>query len=681
MKNCWPDGRCRSCHSTERSTKALHEIRLKFRGAGELNERIFKTYLSDLDKMRLSPIDVKTATRLAETLAVEPLDEIKSWREAWRLAGRLNIRYSNQERYLLRRNDPVLRVARELERAGKIPADYRFSTRYEKALQSFEPETRRRVERYIDEDGEPEQAQKSKLNRAIRLRHFQRYLKGGDLFNQDPSVARLYFTSLKSRRVTRTHENLMHLRRFFRWSMKQGFSQGNPFENWYPEHLTRTCEKCRKTRRFTGHDRICDRCYAEPSRLKQRGRLERLVQSYHSPSSYNQHLLDLYVRYLKRYTVTAPHLMATQALIEMLQSRPLPAIRSWSDVFSLSEELDRRQGHPPKPGGPFLKIGRMLEELGVLPIRQTDKENQIANLIADCPEETARTLRRYSEHLLKMKHRNLSRYGTIRTIVEVQYWLTKHKPEFSLLTLNQEVINQYICALKDGDRSGIRRYILRRFYRWARSEKLTLMNPMDGLRLPKKIRKICVCTDSQIRGIESFVKNPKSNPEYALILTLGLYWGFSIMELATASIEIHDSQIQIILQRKPLSRGRRAHYRDQTLKLPLTPAWLAALQRRYIQFWRERFEQTPKDFPVQPLLLGKRGVGGNNRHLHFKTVMDLFYKAVIEATGSRIPPNIVRRTSAHIHTYYGDASRLAKLGWAQSHCHDFSIYPRTYFTS
>ena len=66
-----------------------------------------------------------------------------------------------------------------------------------------------------------------------------------------------------------------------------------------------------------------------------------------------------------------------------------------------------------------------------------------------------------------------------------------------------------------------------------------------------------------LRKIESFVKRPDTDPVQALILTLMLYWGFSIMELTTASLEIHDSQMWIILHRQKLSPKRQTYYREQ----------------------------------------------------------------------------------------------------------------------
>jgi hypothetical protein len=656
--------------------KKLREIQLGFKAEGNLNELIFRAYLNDLEQLRLKPMDVKMAATLADTLSRTPLGELKSWRDAWRLAEKLDIRYSNQDRYLQRRHDPVLKVAKELERAGVIPADSIFSLRYERILRSFDPKTRKIIERYTEEMSGHARSLRLKTKLAAAVRAYARYLEGKDLFNHDPRLAQTYILELPVKRGKEVYAQFLTLRRFFRWSVEAGLSSADPYADWSPkESLMISCEICGKRSRATSHTRLCNSCFSRAEAQASRDGLSELVRAFKAPSAYNQHLLDLYVKYLKRHKVTRQHRVSTQALMQWLESRPLPAIRSWSEVMALSEEFKKAKKLAPTSVCPFVKIGRMLQELGVLPIREIDREHQIEKLMGTCPEEISLIFRRYYAQLRKMKYRSISQYGTIRTLVEVQYWLSQNRPEYSLLTVSAEILKQYVLSLGNQDRGGIRRYILRRFYRWLCLEKLALFNPMEGIAIPKSIRKLCICTDHQIRQIEKFVKNPKSDPEQALLLTLSLYWGFNAKDLAFASIEIHDSQIWILVHRQPLTRGRHSHYREQVLKLPLEPAWLGQLQKRYIRLWRERFEQIQKSFPVQPLVLGSM----SNRHLTSTVVMEFFYEATIAATGVRIPPSVVRRTSAHIHTRYGDASRLAKLGWAQRHCHDFAIYPRTYF--
>jgi hypothetical protein len=670
-------GRCRGCYLSDLSARKIDEIKFAFRGAGELNKQIFQTYLKDLEQIKLKPSDVKVATRLADTLAGEPLEEIRSWREAWRLAGRLNIRYSNQYRNLKRSGDPVLKIAKELEKLGKIPADSSFAIRYEKSLQCFDLKTRQIVERFVDEVGSAEESKKSKLNRVFRLRHYQLYFKGRDILNPDPIEARAYFNSLTSRTVIRAYENWMQLRKFFRWSVTNGFSLANPFEDWHPEYLTRTCEKCRKTSLFSYHDRLCDPCHLDPLYLV---RLDKVAQSFKAPSAYNQHLLDLHIRYLKSRPVRSHHLSETRLLMKMLESAPLPVIRSWRDIDLLSKELAMRNSGPLTSGNPIYKIGKMLEDLGVLPHRLTDRESLLENLYARCPEEISRVLRRYHDHLKKKGCVVGGRYGTTRTVIGFQIWLSQFKPELSLFTVFEPTVLQYLQSTKDGDRSGIRRNAINRFYRWAVHERLVLTNPAQGIPVPKIIRSMSVLSDHQIRQIESFVKNPESDAEYAIILALVLYWGLTTVELALSTIDIRDSQIWINLHRRQLGPGRKSHNRNQVLKLPRTPQWLAKLQRKFLNEWNERFEGARKSFPNQPLLLRRSSVRRDNRHVGLNYVLDLFYQATRAATGVRIPPNVVRRTSGHIHTHHGDASRLTKLGWSLSTASDFSTLQRRYFS-
>jgi hypothetical protein len=323
----------------------------------------------------------------------------------------------------------------------------------------------------------------------------------------------------------------------------------------------------------------------------------------------------------------------------------------------------------------------MLQELGVLPVRQLDKEVALEALFSRCDPETARVLRRYCEQLAKTRYATRGRYGAVRMVFEFQLWLTKHELELGLFTVSEKNVLRYLHALNDRDRSGIRRQVLSRFYRWAQVEKLTLMNPVQGVPVPKMAKILEVCSDHQIRKIELYVKNPASDPEYALILALVLYWGITTLELALSSVDFRDSQIWIILYRRELSRGRKTHYRDQVLKLPLDPLWLASLQKRYTQLWRERLTQAKKNFPNQPLILRRSARDRSTRPLAVGRVIDLFCDATIAATGQRIPPNVVRRTSGHIHVDRGDASRLTKLGWSKTYSHAFSYRPRTYFTS
>lgn len=672
IKRNFKSNRCRFCYETERNKALIAEIGLNFLAAGVFNDEVFKICLSDLEQFKVMRQDVRMATRVASVLSQEEILKPQIWPEAVALSKKLAIRYSSRPQIRC----PIMRLSHDLEKNAK---DHAPEFRLENNLMAFDSATRHLVRAYFDEVSK---AQKSKIT-IIRMSkciwRLQRYLNlnGSDLFKPSSTVAQDYFNSLNSESVANTHKILAQLRRFYHWSITHGLSTINPFEGWYPESMNRVCEKCRKSRVFTENNQLFDVCWNNSLYL---ARLNLLSQTYQAASPYNQHLFDLYIKYLKRSGIRREYVIATESLIKFLEKKPLPAIRSWHSVTALSKELTREQKPPLHIICPFIKIGRMLQELGVLPIRQLDKEVTLETIFSKCPEETSRALRRYSQQLIKMKCAMGGVHTMIYTIAKFQYWLTKYEPALSLFTLSEKTALAYLQALRDRDRSGIQRKAFKRFYRWAMLERLTLMNPFGGIPVPKIARSHCVCGDQQIRKIELYVKNSASDPEYALMLTLVLYWGLTTVELAMSTIEIHDSQIWINLYRRQLRRGRKSRNREQVLKIPLEPSWLSSLQKKYIRLWRERYELTQRNFPNQPLMLRRSSVGRSTRPLTIDTVINYFYKATIAATGQRIPPNVVRRTSGHIHVDHGDASRLTKLGWSQSYCHGFSYLPRTYFT-
>jgi hypothetical protein len=675
MKNLWPNGRCRGCHGLERNSEKLNEIKRNFAAQGNFYKRAFVQLLNDLESRRLERLDVRMLERFANQLISEEI-EPQSWSEARELSARLAVCYSRGwKRWYF--GCPILKVAAELEKEGKIKPDQPFGGSIDKILWEFDSKTRRIAETYLDKDNAAGRNRAGMFHDLARLKYLYRFLDNKSFFPLELATAQAFIDSRKFKKVNVVHEWMVGLKRFYRWAVEQKLCQSNPFEGWYPELTNRTCEKCRKKSYFEKNDQLCDRCHVLECGLR---RFDELIGGFRAPSPYNQHLLELYASYTRRLFVSHTHRVGARTLIQFLEAKELPVIRSWGAIFALSKELARTQTRPIPQGCPFIKIGWMLQELGVIAVRQMEKDHLLENLYSRWEAEGASILRRYSEHLLNMKYATGGRYGNVRTVFEFQLWLNQNEPGMGLFTASERVVISYLQGRNDRDRSGIRRKALRRFYRWAKRDRLTLLNPVEKIPIPKVQRNIFVCSESQIRQIEAFVKSPESHAEYAFLLALVLYWGVTSRELTMSTIEIHGAQIWINLYRQEVCRGRRGHNREQVLKLPPAPQWLASLQKRYIQLWSSRFETAKKVFPVQPLILGGRDNDRTNRFLSIGTVIDLFYKATIAATGERIPPSVVRRTSGHIHTHYGDASRLTKLGWSKSTSTDFSVLPRRYFS-
>ena len=70
-------------------------------------------------------------------------------------------------------------------------------------------------------------------------------------------------------------------------------------------------------------------------------------------------------------------------------------------------------------------------------------------------------------------------------------------------------------------------------------------------------RYLNICSEHTIKQLFEYIKNPKSNPEDAMLICLILFFGFTVEDLVFAQItNLHDS-LGIILRRKPLSFGKK----------------------------------------------------------------------------------------------------------------------------
>ena len=666
-------GCCRRCSALMGNVRQVEEVDRNFKSKSPFNHRVLKLFLADLRPVALKPRHVKMVKRVAEALSSEIFHVPGTWAYARTVSKKLDVRYPKR----LELSCPVLRITKELETEGKVALDHPSLRRLEIVLEAFDSKTRKGVEEYLHFAAKDSPYMAHSIARS--LRHYHRSLKGGDLFDPNIEQARFYFEGSTSWALATEAEIWVLLNRFYYWSVEKRYSRLNPFENFCPEKLKRTCPKCAIEFYFRRHDQHCPSC-AVPVPVQKK--FERLVAQYQAASPYNQQLFELYRKHVSLLTITSKHIEMADAFMKYLATASIPAIRSWKEALALSQQFLNSQKQELRAPCPIMTVAKMLEELGVLPIRQIDREIHLEKIYSRCDADTAFALRRYSEHLLRIRCAKRGRYSSVRTVFEFYLWLMDHEPSYALFTASEEVVTRHLLSRRNKDHSGIRRHTLNRFYSWAKFECLTLLNPTEKIPVPKPQRSLLVCSDHQIRLLESYVKKPESDPEYALILTLALYWGLTVLELALSTIEIRDSrELWIYVYRKELGRGRKFYNREQVLKLPLNSPWLAALQTRYILMWRERYEQARKDFPTQPLLLSRARQGRTNRHLHNHSALDLFYEATLAATGTRIPPNVVRRTSGHIHTDHGDASRLTKLGWSKSMATDFSFLPRNYFSS
>jgi site-specific recombinase XerC len=348
------------------------------------------------------------------------------------------------------------------------------------------------------------------------------------------------------------------------------------------------------------------------------------------------------------------------------------------DVTLLSRNFKERYGV--KMGGcPIEKIGRMLQELSVLSIREEDSEIYLLREINNWNIDDQALAKKYVESLRKNRRTTESARYTLNMIRSFIEWLKNECPESNLFTAQESMARNY-CEVLSAGTLDVQTRVLDKFYRWAIREKLTLINPFAGIKTSKKVAALQICDDKQIRHFEKFIKSKDSDPELALIMALVLYWGFTARNLAWATLEISElGQLKIILHRGDLSYRNKEHRREQILLLPIGSQWFFDLQKRYARSWQLKYETVRKDFPLCPLILHKQG--HHNRPLRTTAILKRFVEATKSASGTPVPMNIVRRTCGHIYSIQGDAAILTELGWSKDYSFDFMWRPRRLFRS
>jgi hypothetical protein len=433
------------------------------------------------------------------------------------------------------------------------------------------------------------------------------------------------------------------------------------------------------------------RCYLCYQDDLLRVRLDRIQSEFIRPASeYNRYLFELYLTYLRRHRMSYDHLKPTTGLVKYLEQTPVQPFRSWHDIYRLarSHPLTRAPGKSVHDNGcAWMKIGYMLQEMGVLGPRSDEHQHRIDTLLEDMDSRTAEQVIAFAEILKKSGRTDASVNRYISILRSLSYWLSQLDPPQTLALANQPSIECYLEFMRATGTYATVAVTFRRFaafYSWAKRNKLILLDPTQNIHLSRVAEKLVICSKTQFDQLNAFVRDPNANGEQALAITLILFFGFTTSDLASASVEIPPDgrdKIRVILARKPRSRGRRYYNREQTLRIPQSPAWLKDLSERFCEHWRARYTRTqPKaSFPRTPLFLDPQFQ--HNRNLSNDYIRTLVKSATLSATGSAILPRVLRQTCGHIMTRGDDASALSHLGWSPQFAFHYTWLPRTQFQS
>ncbi len=431
-----------------------------------------------------------------------------------------------------------------------------------------------------------------------------------------------------------------------------------------------------RSKPFWTSDLLCDECYRNQLFQKKH---EDLVAEVSFKWTYNQHLFTLYLKYISRYRIRGRHIRTTKLLIRSLEEKEIKVMKSWLEVWKVRRAFMQHHDLKRLPAGgcPIEKIAYVLQELGVLPIREEDHKIYVETSLLRADPDFAKLIREYLLDLKRQRRSWRSLHTTFRMVHDFYLWqVAKGFPD--IFTVTEKHAAEYILSRKTRDGCSVLRRVLDKFYRWSIHKRKTLLNPFAGIASIKMKSSLEICSNDVIRKLERFIKKSNSDPEGALILCLIFYFGFTATDLAMANLEVDESFKITLHRRSELTYGRKMHYRDQELILPTEPAWLLSLQRRYLILWQERYSKIKRDFPLSPLLL--RSDGRHPRHLRTLAVRDRVNAAAMTAVGFEVPISVLRRTGAHVYTSQVDAAVLTQFGWSKDYSFDFVWRQRRLFT-
>jgi hypothetical protein len=420
---------------------------------------------------------------------------------------------------------------------------------------------------------------------------------------------------------------------------------------------------------------LCSNCSRQNSLKK---KLTKLGEGQNLASikiEYNRFLFGLYLQYINRYHLNYPILKQADDFQVYLIENQLASFTTWEKIYNESRLF--RQKYKVingLTGCPFIKVGKMLTELGVLLQKSEDCSQLYIKILKRFPEEKVDTINQFIGF---EKNKNILDKTILLRLDFLLYMLQWSSVDILLLT-PLDIQNYFIFLIDQGHTHS---YIsqsqssLSIFFSWCKLKKIILVNPCEGRRIKNPIGKLTICDEHTVSKLMSFIKNPQSDPEQAFLLALILVWGFKSEDLSFAKIEMKDNNLKIILQRKKL--GNIKYYnRNQVLEFPKDPQWFYSLLKKFYEKWLIQYNQLKKSYPNYYLMLPRyRSV----QPLSKGTIQARVYEATVAAVGKKIPPKVLRKTCGDLHSSCSDASILSVLGWSSDYCFRYTWLPRSYF--
>lgn len=433
------------------------------------------------------------------------------------------------------------------------------------------------------------------------------------------------------------------------------------------------CSKCGKSRGIF-HRNICLECHGY---ILTAAKLAEMEATFKPASDYNELLFNLFLTYIRKCKLR-PNLGCQAArLKEILELERISPIKSWADIDQLSEKYRIYDNQKIGTGCAFKKIARMLNGLGVLDVSWKDgrEGRRQAKIFKMLSPKTSESAEGFISNLAKQNRSQRTASVYLEIILKFEQWLQNLSMGHSAMLARTNDIELYLeSRLREKyspEQSYNHYYCLHKFYRWCVLEKKIMMNPAASIEVSKPGRSIRVCSESDLNYLTDYVKNRDTEPTDALLISLILFWGFTIEQLCLAQISPSNGEtLQLILALPRNTYQSRLKRRGHHLDLPSHPVWFLGVQKRYALYWRTKLTEIKHLSVRRPLFIQENK--GFNTPIHPCILQRRLQRATKKALGDKtVSWQVLHNTCGVLYTRYDDASLLTKLGWSKSQASNY----------
>ena len=650
---------CLNCYDGYINSRLLSDLTANFSPVSEYNRVVFDLYVASLKEVVCLGRLIQVAERFKVYLEKHPLPELVEWLQIIGLSEQVNIRYAQTGQFC-----PIIRVARHLSERKQLPSIKGY-IELSSNLKEFGDSKSLLQEYFYTLD------HLTISSKLTQFRTLLAYHQNYGILPINPESVRSHFEFLDRKLPTLSKKNQQFsaLRNFYEWLTLKKLATENPGNglHFIPQKIV--CRECGEVRSHLNHN-LCPACHLNIVVGKKLATLEGLFQA---ASPYNEYLFKLYVKYLRRYHLNYAHTHHSRKMAEFLSSTPVAPVKTWSQIIELNSLVPNENVFGIGGNG-FIKIGRMLEELGVLEHRELDRSFGIDRTLKRFDGNLRKNVDQFLQCLRQNKIAEVTIRSYLRGIEGLSSWYCAKYGSNDILTASRKTLENFVDSTSPTEQQL---EMVKIFFKWAKRRRLSVQNPIQHIKRSKRAEQMKILPPEKIKKLVRFIKDEKSDPEYAFFLALALYWGFTAKDFAFSTLDDNGETLGIHVFQQKLTAGVRTH-KPNIITLPSNPVWFLKLQKRFQASWRRHYEKTTKTFPAKRLCLPNNH--GHNRPLATFTIRNRIAKATLAATGETILLKTLRTTCATLHIHGTDGSLLTTLGWSKQTAYKYTWCPREYVT-